>query len=282
MTFPFPIVDLAVMYNVFYSSPWGRHRFGDIVHFAEDALSHGQPVQRVLAALGHRGARREKMAVSGLADTVVTVPIVSMDLGAFGDRVLDETYQTLARSIGDMAQANTADFPARQFDGDRNQRFADQLAATDTVFLASNVGLVDFHGSRELLAPDPDHGIAQLLQHEPGGLVTAQPQLPLQSLGTQTGLLRAHQPHPQKPTPQGQMALMKDRSCCQRRLVSATRTVIRAAACRPSFVPATGGTGGAVRPPHRSQVGCTRFVGDESLRKLHQVLGELHIHAPSY
>ncbi len=36
----------------FYSSPWGRRRFGDIVHFAEEALqSHRQPIQRVLADL---------------------------------------------------------------------------------------------------------------------------------------------------------------------------------------------------------------------------------------
>ena len=47
--------------------------------------------------------RRHPMAVSGLADTVVPVPIVSVDLGPFGDRVRDETDQTLAGSIGDMA-----------------------------------------------------------------------------------------------------------------------------------------------------------------------------------
>jgi hypothetical protein len=27
MTFSFPIVNLAVMYNVFYSSPWGERGF---------------------------------------------------------------------------------------------------------------------------------------------------------------------------------------------------------------------------------------------------------------
>ena len=51
---------------------------------------------------------------------------------------------------------------------------------------------------------------------------------------------------------------------------------------KASFAPATGGTDGAVRPAHRSQIGCTRFVGDEALRKLHQVLGEIHIHVPAY
>jgi len=75
---------------------------------------------------------------------------------------------------------------------------------------------------------------------------------------------------------------MKNRACRQRRLVLATRAVVRASAGRPSFAPATGGTDGAVRPAHRSQIGCTRFVGDEALRKLHQVLGEIRIHAPAY
>jgi len=89
---------------------------------------------------------RHPMAVSSLADAVVSVPIIRMDGGPSGDRVLDETDQTLARSIRDMPQANASDFLALQLDGDHHQRFADQLTPPNTAFLTSNVGFVDFHG----------------------------------------------------------------------------------------------------------------------------------------
>ena len=54
--------------------------------------------------------RRHPVVVSGLADTIVPVPIVGMNLGPFGDGILDEADQTLARSIGDVTQANPARF----------------------------------------------------------------------------------------------------------------------------------------------------------------------------
>src|SRR5664279_3894743 len=91
---------------------------------------------------------RDLMNISGALHAVVFVPIVRMHLGSFFDTIHYEPNQTLARSVGNMAQTNTTDLFAIQFDRDRYQGFPDQLTACDTGFLATHVTLVDFHGSR--------------------------------------------------------------------------------------------------------------------------------------
>src|SRR5665811_2585281 len=122
---------------------------------------------------------RDPMNVSGFLHAVISVPIVRMHLGSFGDTIHYEPHQTLARSVGDMPQTNTANLLAIQFDSDRYQRFPDQLAASDTDFLPTHVSLIDFHGSRQCVAAYSDHGLPQLLQHEPCRLVRSETQFPL-------------------------------------------------------------------------------------------------------
>ena len=113
-----------------------------------------------------------------------------------------------------------------------------------------------------------DHGTAQLVQQEPGTLVTAEPELGLELQGGDTVRVAGHDVNGHEPGLQGQMAAVHDRACGHRSLLPAGRTFpARPATLQsPAPVMAAGGADKAVGPALGYEMpGAGGFIGKARL-----------------
>src|SRR5205085_10004827 len=91
---------------------------------------------------------------------------------------------------------------------------------------AADVGLVGLDPAGQGLAIRADHGLAELVQPAPGGLVAAQAQLPLQLGGGDPALARGHQVDGEEPARQGGLGLLEDGAGEQGVLLAAGRALV--------------------------------------------------------
>ena len=174
----------------------------------------------------------DTMVVARRFDAIVACPIVSMHSRALLHEVGDETDQTLAGSVWYMAQADTPNLLAVQFDCDCHECFPNQLAPSHARLRASHVCFVNLNHLGQQAPIRSDHGTTELLQNQPRGLV-ADLELSLQRLGTHTRLLRTQQPDGDKPLTNRRTGVMQNRSSGQRCLPVASSTEY-GACCHPT------------------------------------------------
>ena len=174
-----------------------------------------------------------------------------------------------------MTQTNSPHFAALQFHRNHNQGFAHQLSPANVLLLAAQVSLVDFDTSVQPFPTQPNHRLPQLLQHQPGGLIAAQTEFTLQTLGAQPCFLSAGQPHGQKPTPQRHPRVVQDGSRRGRGLASAPATEHRASSGRPTL------RGRAVRtneprwPADTEQILAASLLAGKPFSELHQMFWKI-------
>src|ERR671937_203659 len=115
-----------------------------------------------------------------------------------------------------------------------------------------------------------DHRSAQLLEHEPGGLVATQPGLALKLLGRDPGRVGGDQVGGPEPEAKRGAGAMHDRSRGHRRLMVAASALPEVAALEhPGPLAAAGGAAVAVWPARGRQVLEARRVFREALLELH-------------
>ena len=130
-------------------------------------------------------------------------------------------------------------------------------------------GLIDLDQVLKQAAIRIDHGTAQLVQQEPGTLVTAEPELGLELQGGDTIRVAGHDVNGHEPGLQGQVAAVHDRACGHRGLLPAGRTFpARPAPLQfPAPVMAAGGADEAVGPaPGGEMPGTGGFIGKARLK----------------
>ena len=130
------------------------------------------------------------------------------------------------------------------------------------------MGLIDLDQVLKQAAIRIDHGTAQLVQQEPGTLVTAEPELGLELQGGDTVRVAGHDVNGHDPGLQGQVAAVHDRACGHRSLLPAGRTFpARPATLQsPAPVMAAGGADEAVGPALACEMpGAGGFIGKARL-----------------
>jgi hypothetical protein len=114
--------------------------------------------------------------------------------------------------------------PRPDLDRDADERLLAALAAPfEAFFVAAEEELVDLYLVLELLALGRDHRSAQLVQDQPGGLVTRQAELTLQLLGGDPGVMGGDQVRRPEPRAQRCAGAVHDRARRHRRLVPTRR-----------------------------------------------------------
>src|ERR1700716_3964007 len=119
----------------------------------------------------------------------VAEPSVSMHRAARFDGLLQEGHEAIGGCVLNALHANSADAPPLFLRSDCYQGFALSLSPSNSLFQASQVGLVYFDPPCQPVSARPNHRSPELVQPGPGRLVAAKPQHPLQSEGTGPVLL---------------------------------------------------------------------------------------------
>jgi hypothetical protein len=95
--------------------------------------------------------------------------------------VADEGQQTAGGDVGNAPQSNAADAVAFLLRGHHHDGLGRGLPAADARLRAAHVGLIDLDLAAETISTGTDHGATKLVEPDPGGLVAAQPQDPLEA-----------------------------------------------------------------------------------------------------
>lgn len=171
----------------------------------------------------HRGG------VLTLGKTGVGLVAVRPNLGTGNGNRGHELVQGHAGVVGDRCQPDaTGDLSVVQFDRSGDRHFADRTPSltTGNGFVLGperNDRLVDFDNSLKGITVGIDHGLAQLVQEQPSGLVRTDTELRLQLQGGNAVGMGGEQVRCKEPRPERQVRPVHDRPGRHGRLLPARR-----------------------------------------------------------
>src|SRR3954454_24636733 len=169
---------------------------------------------------------------------------------------------TRAAAPGEREPAQAAAPGLAGLDGAGDQRLANRAPAALAGSRPTDVGLVGLDPARERRPVAADHGLAELVQPAPGGLVAAEAHLPLQLGGGDAALARGHQVDGQEPARQAGLGLLEEGPGEQGVLLAAGRALVGEARPRRVGVIMTAAVAAeAIRPARPAQVFPTSLVG---------------------
>ncbi len=139
----------------------------------------------------------------------------------------DEALERGRRRVGEHGHAApTESSGLSELDGHADQDLLALLpAAAQSGLLATEVGLVDFDGAAEPVAPGTDEHRAEPVQHRPGRLVGAELKGPLQALRRDPVLRRRELPAHREPHRERRPASIEQCACRHGRLLLAARAL---------------------------------------------------------
>src|SRR5579862_2911473 len=207
---------------------------------------------------------------------------VGSDGAARLDSLSDKPVQAGARQIGDAAQPDAANAFPILLSGHDNQGFFFRSSSTNTGFLTAPVGFVHFNHTHQPVAAWPDHGSTQLVQDRPSGFVAAQTQRTLQSQGADAVLLVGDIPHGSKPSPQQQVAVLKDGARRDRYFIPATPAPPAIPPNLPSLSSLAPGTSPTARPAQPCKVFSTGLFIVKASFQFHQSPRIIFDHDPEH
>jgi hypothetical protein len=127
------------------------------------------------------------MVISVGRQAIATAPAIGRYCRAHCNDVLDEVDQTRSCDIGNLSETYPAEPLGRvNLNGYDDYGLGLCLSATNTLFLSTNVRLVNLNMSAEHVTAWMYHGTAELVQPHPSRLIAAQPQHTLQAQSAYT------------------------------------------------------------------------------------------------
>ena len=200
----------------------------------------------------------------------VPTPAVRTDNSAWINTILYCTPQTLCRSIGYSAKADSSDPMAILLGRDNYQRLPGRAPTPFSWLFSTKVSFINLHNAREMIPPRPHHRVAQFVQPRPCGSVTAQAQGTLQAQRADPVFLIRYVPHRPKPQPQGLPGILKHSACHYRGLQITVPAVVQSAFSLPSLIMLTTGAPKPVGPSKLEKILSASIFRVKSLFEFHQ------------
>jgi hypothetical protein len=123
------------------------------------------------------------MFEASFRETLEALEAIRVDSRTGRDVQVEEGEDGLAPEIRDHFHSDAAGAPATPFYCDQNQRRPSPLelaAAAEAGLLSANPRFINFYLAVQRFPSHIHHRPAQLVKQHPGGLVTGQPELPLE------------------------------------------------------------------------------------------------------
>ena len=226
-----------------------------LLEVADGAVGQRYHRRGPLAQIGFQRLRARDVLVPCLLQPREALQTVSIDRGARSDIVLDEGAQRSRLKVWDHRHTQPPRRFAAFFNGHQDQGGSASLELTTTAQTclgAANPSLIDLHLSTQWLARRVDHGSAQLVEHHPCRLISAQFQLALEQKRGNPTFIGRHQVRGPKPQRQGDSRVVENRPRDQRNLMPTCgalpeslshhgiRALLPAARTREAIRPTTG------------------------------------------
>jgi hypothetical protein len=154
------------------------------------------------------GSRDASMSIAITGKPTIGPCSVTDNHGAFNNGFLYEVNDSGAIVIRNLGEPDSS----RSLSADFSSNYYDFLCLSCGIpwRQSANESFVYFNISRKLFASRPDHGPAQLVQHNPCRFVTGEAEQSLQPHRVDAHFLVSHPPHGSIPQPQRDLAAMKD------------------------------------------------------------------------
>lgn len=259
--------------------------YSALVRSQKPTLEKGdRQVNEFTRSIAHAGISAfNDVIVSCRRQSAVSTPAVGSYTTAFHNRCAYKADQALAGGVRHHHHPDPSNpLISLVFDGYSDKRLAFCSATTFAGLFPSNVGFVHFDETTEAITPRADHGPAHLVQPGPRRLIAPESEYPFQAQRAGAVLLTRHPPEGSKPHRQGFVGVLKDRSCDDRYLVTARRTLVQRRTDRVGFHVPTPRTAKALRPPQPCKVVSTRLVARKGRFELAECPGIILHTRPHY
>jgi len=197
------------------------------------------------------------------------------------NRLHDERKETFSRSIRDSKHTNSSNCFPIFLCGNCNQSFFECLTASNPLFKASQISLVNLNSSRQSVSARSNHGSPDLMEPSPRRFVTSEAKDTLEPKSTCSVFLGYNPPDSSKPNSQRFSCSLKNGSSNNRCLVSANGTLIKNFSNRPGFSSTATGATKSIRPTQAKKIFTAPFFGGEACLKLNKCTG-IVFHTPAY
>ncbi len=142
-------------------------------------------------------------------DSFIPVPAVSPDFSSHFHVIQKKFVKAHCGHIGNNRHAYSARTASPDFCCYGNNRLSLSTSPTDLRPTASNICLINFNGTGQLISTRAHHRTTQLMKPNPRCIVAAKSENPFQTESASSMLLACHEPHGKEPSSQGFVGLVK-------------------------------------------------------------------------
>jgi len=205
--------------------------------------------------------------VTQSCQTVVSPPAIRMHFRARLNHLLNSRFEAFASGIGHSAQANSTDAFFGLLGRNDHQCLVRCSTAPLPRTLSSNEDFIHLDHAGEPIPSRADHGPPKFVQPLPRGMITPQPQNPLQAQRAHTVLLARDIPHGFKPKAQGLVRVVKQGARSRRNLVTTRDAPELPALHRPSLDGSAPWANKSIRPSQLGDVVPARCFSSKPIAK---------------
>ena len=223
------------------------------------------------------------MSETILSKCVISQPVVRTNGTVRFGNPLYKWRQAGAGSVLQVSQTNTPNaIFSFIFHCNTNECFSFSATATFAWLLSTDISLVDFDQTTQLVSTGPHHRTTKFLQPLPSSMIATEVKSSLQPESICSVFLASDVPHSMKPKPQRFASTMKNSSGGNRSLPSTLNAMEKPSIRSPSALFSAMRTNKALRPSQCSQVFDTSGLSAKPILKFKQVLWVIFLHEEAY
>ena len=156
------------------------------------------------------------VSVPQVFDTIISFPSISSNRRTFLHIIQNKLMKACRRHIWNSRHSYSTWASTSHFCGNSNDNFTFGTTAADFFSYASNIGLISFDSTSQMISTWAYHCSAQFVQPSPCRIVTAKAKNTLQSKCARPILLTRNKPYCEEPSPKWFVSFMKQCSSSNR------------------------------------------------------------------
>ena len=214
-------------------------------------------------------------------DSAITFPPIGANNATRLNRLYNERKEAFSRGVRDSKHTNPSNCFPFFLSGNCNQGIFKRLAASNSLFKASQVSFVNLNCPQQSISTRSNHGSPDLMEPSPRRFVTSEAEDTFEPKSTCPIFLGYHPPNSSKPNNQRFPCSLKNGSNNHRCLISANGTLVKNFSNRPGFPSTATCATKSIRPAQTKKIFAARLFGGKTCLKLSKCAG-IVFHIPIY